>query len=221
MLAAPKLPRSRSATLIGGLVVVALAAISLAVPPAPIELQDGSDGIGSLEASSQFSDGLSEQNAANGFGYLALDLTGVTSERRSFWRQQLDLLAARRYPVWGWVDTGRLLSGEAQLIDSLQLAGVYLYGAGAPARAAALRNARSDLTVIVVQSRGKGDPQVDAIALDLESYLASSAGDFARPVLIADQLGEGDVRSALAHARALAGEDGNPALLIARIPLLP
>ncbi|MHC4940658.1 MAG: hypothetical protein ACYTHK_17085 [Planctomycetota bacterium] len=220
MLAAPKQSRIQSAPLIAGLVIITLAALALALPPAPIALQENTAGVGALQAAGLFSDGMAEQNAANGYGYLALDLTGVSDDRDAFWRQQLELVASRRYPVWGWIDLDRASVSEDKLIGSLQLTGVYLKGADASSRAKALRAARPDLTVIAVHKRGKGDPKTDAITLDIESYLNSSAGEFARPVVVADQLEAGEIREALDHARAIAGDDGVPVLLIARIPLI-
>ncbi|MHC4450624.1 MAG: hypothetical protein ACYS0E_10905 [Planctomycetota bacterium] len=220
MLAAPKQPHLRSAPLIAGLVIVALAALALALPPAPIALQDGTGGVGALQAAGIFSDGMAEQNAADGYGYLALDLTRASDDRDAFWRQQLELVASRRYPVWGWIDIDRAAASVEQLVGSLQLAGVYVYGKGASKSADALRASRPGLTVIAVHRRGEGDASKDAIALDIDSYLNSSRDEFARPVLVADQLEAGEIREALDHAHSLAGEDGEPSLLIARVPLL-
>ena len=54
--------------------------------------------------------------------------------------------------------------------------------------------------------------------MDLKTWLAHDGGvDY--PVLIADQLSEAEVHSAIEHARALAGDDGKPRLLIASIPI--
>jgi len=220
MLAAPKLPRSRSAALIGGLLVAILAAIAMALPPSPIAREADVANVGALYGTSEFSDGLAEQIARTGFGYMALDLTSAGPERDAFWRTQLEVVAARRFPVWGWVDLSRNGDAAMKLIGELKLSGVFLYGEGAEDRAIALRAARPHLPVVVVRKSGTGDKKSDAIALDLESYLNSSKGEYARPVLIADQLSAADVMEALDHARAIA-VDGAPALLIARVPLLP
>jgi len=220
MLAPTPQTRAQSAPLIGGLLILVLAAIALALPPSPIERAPGSEGIGALFAPGLFSDGLAEQNARNGYGYMALDITGASDDREALWREQLEVVSARRYPVWAWIDVAHATGGEWDLLASLHVSGVYLYGEGAAAHVSEAQAARPGLPVRVVCREGKGDPKKDAIALELDSYLDANAGEFACPVLIADQLGAAQEAKAVEHARKLAGEDGTPTLLIARQPLL-
>jgi len=219
MLAAPKQIRGKSAPLIGGLLILILGAIALALPPAPIVRQGDSAGIGALHAAGLFSDGLAEQHAANGYGFLALDITGASNDRDALWRKELETVAARRFPVWAWIDVARAGEAEEKLLGSLPISGVFLYGADAENHAALLSAVRSRLKTVVVPPLGRGDPQTDAVLVDYETYLEVSEDEFARPVLIADQLGAAEVGNAVAHARKIAGDDG-PWLLVARIPLV-
>jgi len=225
MLAHPSQPRSQSAPLIGGLTVLAIAAIAMALPPSPIATTNGTEGLGILQSTGLFSAGMAEQNAANDFGFLALDITEAHPDRRALWQRELDVVARRRYAVYGWIDTRRAVSAgvgrDLSLVGSLNLTGVYLYGPDAPARAHEIRAANSDLKVIAVAPAGsKVDVSAKGvgIAVDLKTWLASK-GEIANPVLIADQLSEADKHKAVEHARALAGKDGKPRLLIASIAI--
>ncbi len=222
MLAHPSPTRSQSAPLIGGLTVLAIAAIAMALPPSPIATAAGTEGLGILQSTGLFSSGMAEQNAANDFGFLALDITEAHPDRRALWQQELDVVARRRYAVYGWIDTRRAKGKELSLVGTLNLTGVYVYGPDAPACAREIRAAKSDLVVIAVAPAGS---KIDVsakdvgIAVDLKTWLASSKGEIANPVLIADQLSEADKHKAVEHARALAGKDGKPKLLIASIAI--
>ena len=219
MLAAPKQPRGKSAPLIGGLLIIILAAIALALPPAPISRQADSGGVGALHAAGLFSDGLAEQHAANGYGFLALDITGASRDRDALWRRQLEVVAARRFPVWAWIDVARAGESEEKLLGSLPISGVFLFGANAEDRAVSLNAVRPNLRTVVVHPMGHGDPKTDAIAMDYDTYLDLSRGEYAMPVLVADQLGAAEIGRAIEHAREIA-DDGEPWLLVARIPLV-
>ena len=221
MLAPSSQSRSNSAPLIGGLAVAALAAIAMALPPSPIATETGTERIGMLQSSGLFSAGMAEQNAANGYGYIAVDISEAHPDRRALWQQELELVARRRYAVWGWVDTRRSAARHDSRIGALNLTGVYVYGPDALDRARSIQNANPDVTVVAVAPAGS---KLDAsarglgLAMDLKTWLAHDGG-VANPVLIADQLSEAEVHSAIEHARELAGDDSKPTLLIASIPI--
>jgi len=230
MLSASKLVKSQSGAVIGGLVVVMLAAIAIALPPSPIHIEADRGGVGSLESASLFSDGIAEQNAAAGFGFLALDLSRVSTNADALWRQQLELLSSRRLPIWGWVDTSRCNAEFLQLINDLPFAGIYVFGEDAAVHVEKLQSMRASRPVIAVaQAMGlvggatgglaDGDPKTNAVMLNLEQYLASTAGQYAHPVLVADQLSAAQVETALDHAIELAGKGGTANLLVARVPI--
>ena len=82
MLAPSSQPESTSAPLIGGLTVLAIAAIAMALPPSPITTPEGSQGLGILQSVGLFSAGMAEQNAVNDYGYLALDITAAHPDRQ-------------------------------------------------------------------------------------------------------------------------------------------
>ncbi|MEM8885955.1 MAG: hypothetical protein AAGD14_17960 [Planctomycetota bacterium] len=220
MLVFTKLKDSQSAPLIGGLAVLALAAIALALPPSPIPMAKAQPDLGVLQAVALFSDGVAEQNARNGYGYLALDISTASGDKDAYWRQQVDLVSARRYPVWGWIDLSRASGDVEQIVASLNLSGVYLYGADSVARATSLSASRSDIAIVPVLPSGSRGASQHAMTVDLDTYLDTNAGEYALPVLVGDQLNESQIQEALAHARDLAGKDGTPKLLIARIPLV-
>jgi hypothetical protein len=224
MLSASQKAKSKSGAVVGGLVVVMLAAIAIALPPSPILVAPGVSGVGSLESASLFSGGIAEQNAAHDFGYLAIDLSRVSTDSDALWRQQFDLLSSRRLPIWAWVDASRCSDASRcgaeflQLLNDLAFAGIYLYGEDAAKHATQLRTMRSGRSVIVV-TQSIGDPKTNAVMLDLEQYLASASGQYAHPVLVADQLTAAQVETAVKHAKTLAGDDGSPTLLVARVPI--
>ena len=230
MLSASQIAKSQSGAVVGGLVVVMLAAIAIALPPSPILIDSSVSGVGSLESASLFSGGIAEQNAAHDFGYLAIDLSRVSTDSDALWRQQLELLSSRRLPIWAWVDARRCSDSSRgsdanrggaeflQLLNDLPFAGMYVYGEGAAKHATQLRTMRSGRPVIVV-TQGIGDPKTNAVMLDLEQYLASASGQYAHPVLVADQLTAAQVETAVNHAKTLAGDDGSPTLLVARVPI--
>jgi len=118
MLVAPLKFRSNTAPLVGGLVILVLAAIAMALPPAPITTQGGTGGLGTIESTGLFGSGLAELNAAAGYGYLTLDLSAVNLSKNSFWREELDVVAQRRFSVWGWIDTTRAKEQPEDLISS-------------------------------------------------------------------------------------------------------
>lgn len=235
MLSASKQTKSQSGAVIGGLVVVMLAAIAIALPPSPIDIDSSRGGVGALESASLFSDGIAEQNAAAGFGYLALDLSRVsTANPEALWRQQLVLLSSRRIPIWAWVDASRCDAEFLQMVNDLPFAGIYVFGEDAATHVGQLRTMRpSRPAIAVAQVTGLGgdevggldgdavvgDPKTDAVMLSFEQYLASTAGQYAYPVLVADQLSAAQVETALNHATELAGKDGTASLLVARVPI--
>jgi len=218
MLAVPPQLRSNTAPLVGGLLILFLGAIAVALPPSPIATQDGTGGLGTLESPGLFSSGMAEQNAASGYGYLALDVSEVNLGQTSLWRSELDLVAQRRFAVWGWIDTTRAKEKPEDLVGSLNFAGVYVYGPDAVAVAASLRGVSRGRPVIPVLAANAARPtdQDFGVLVDLETWL-DSEGDIAYPILIADQLGEADVVRAVDYARELADDDAPPSILIARV----
>ncbi|MHC4956534.1 MAG: hypothetical protein ACYTGZ_22060 [Planctomycetota bacterium] len=221
MLTAPSKISSQTAPLVVGLVVLALGAIAMALPPAPITTTEGSEQLGILQSSGLFSSDMAEQNASNDFGYLAVDVSSAELDADSLWRRELDVVARRRYTVWGWIDTRRAGDNEAAMMQSLGLEGYYLYGPDAVARAKTLRVANPQAKVIPVLPASAMRPEGGeyAVTVDLKTWLASD-GEIDRPVLLAAQLSEADVVKAVEHARDIASEDGSkPTLLIARIAI--
>lgn len=211
MLSAPKLPSSNSGPVIGGVFVVMLAAIAIALPPSPIESSQDNRGFGSLESASLFSDGIAELNAQNGYGHMVLDLTQASVAKDSLWRKNLAIVSARRYPVWGWIEGTRDDAAFIRMVKDLPLAGLYVHGGDATLYG-------NERPVIEVSDAATADGNV-AVLVDFKTYMASGAGDYARPVLRADSLSELQVEQAMDHARKLAGEDGVPTLLVARVPV--
>jgi len=220
MLAVPPQLRSNTAPLVGGLLILAMGAIAMALPPSPIATQSGSGGLATIESPGLFSAGVAEQNAANGFGYLVLDVSAANLDQHSLWRSELDLVAQRRFAVWGWIDTARAIEPPEKLISSLNFAGVYVCGPDAVDIAASLRSVSQGRPVIPVVGAIADRPDAGnyGVIVDLETWLKSD-GEIARPILIADQLSETDVVRALNHARDLAGDDGTPTIVIARVPV--
>jgi len=220
MLVAPLKFRSNTAPLVGGLVILVLAAIAMALPPAPITTQGGTGGLGTIESTGLFGSGLAELNAAAGYGYLTLDLSAVNLSKNSFWREELDVVAQRRFSVWGWIDTTRAKEQPEDLISSLNLAGAYVYGPDAVAVAEACRSVSRGRPIIPVVGANAARPSEGSYAtlVDLDTWL-DSEGEISDPILIADQLDASQIVSALEHARELAKDGADPKLLIARVPV--
>jgi len=222
MLAVPPQLQSNTAPLVGGLLILVLAAIAMALPPAPIATQEGTAGLGTLESPGLFSAGMAEQNAAGGYGFLALDVTHAKLEQNSLWRTELDLVAKRRFEVWGWVNLARATESPEKLFGALNFAGIYLFGPDAVMAAASLSGASAakGRPVIPVVAKGALLPtDIEcAVLVDLDTWL-NSDGEIKHPILIADQLSEADVFEAIEHARELAGKDGKPKLVVARVPV--
>jgi len=222
MLAVPPQLRSNTAPVVGGLLILILAAIAMALPPAPIATQEGTGGLGTLESPGLFSAGMAEQNATGGYGFLVLDVTQAKLEQHSLWRTELDLVAKRRFEVWGWVNLARASESHEKLFGSLNLAGIYLFGPDAVIAAASLSGASASRgrPVIPVVPAGTLRPtDIECgVLVDLDTWL-NSDGEIKHPILIADQLSDADVYEAIEHARQLAGEDGTPKLVVARVPV--
>ena len=106
------------------------------------------------------------------------------------------------------------------LISSLNLAGIYVYGPDAIERAASLRSVSRGRPVIPVFASNVERPTdtVYGVIVDLETWLESD-GEIRHPILIADQLSEADVIRAVDHARKLADGGQTPSILIARVPV--
>jgi hypothetical protein len=218
MLAAPLKFRSNTAPLVGGLVILALAAIAIALPPSPIETEAGTSGIGTLESPGLFSSGMAEQNAVAGYGYLTLDLSSVALDKNSLWRDEMKVVAKRRFPVWGWIDTTRAIEAPAALVSSLNLSGVYVYGPDAVAVAAECRGVASGRPVIPVVASNAARPSGEryGVLVDLDTWL-DSEGEFTDPILMADQLNAAKIVLAIEHARKLADDGADARLLVSRV----
>lgn len=221
MLAAPPQLKISTAPLVGGLVILLLGAIAAALPPSPIATQEGTGGLGTLESPGLFSSGLAEQNAAAGYGYLVLDVSEVRLDQKSLWRSELDLVAQRRFAIWGWIDTKRAKESAAELVSSLNLAGVYVYGEDAGAVAESLRTNARGRPVIAIPTPNAPRPSGVEYGkfVDLDTWLDADEGEFAHPVLMADQLSAADIARAVDYAKKLAGKKGTPKLLVARVPV--
>jgi hypothetical protein len=196
---------TKSAALIGGLTVLALAAMASAIPPARLVPEVTGVERGYLVSGAGFSDVLAELLNGDGYTYMAIDLTKAPLSDGSIWRAQFDG-ASRIFPVWGWVDVRDGTEQARKAAASLPLAGLYLYG-GKPEDADFVRAAKPGLKVLrVVRGVEKGD----AVLLALDQFGADAEGRL--PVLLADRVGAGAVATARAKAT------GN--YLVCSIPIL-
>lgn len=181
------------------LALVFVGAIAFAIPPAPFAV-DKSFERGFLVGHSRFSDRLAEQLVAGGYSYLAIDLTQARLDRGvdTFWRRHFRDVAARRLPIWGWVDVSKGPQHARAVARSVNLAGLFVSGRDAAKVAADLRGERrDDLRVVPVVRFGAPSPQDGEYAVTMtEPEFLAHQGECDLPVLIAHQLDAGALRAA-------------------------
>jgi hypothetical protein len=187
----------RSAALIAGLTVLALAAMATAIPPARLTPRATGVERGYLVSGASFSDMLAELLNRDGYTYMAIDLTRAQLRPGEVWRAQFDN-ASRIFPVWGWVDAREGVEQARKVATALPISGLLLYGAK-PEEVEAVRAAKPGLRVVPVVNAGatwagKGDA---AVALPPERFLAD-AGQAKLPVLLAARLREAEIEDLLA-----------------------
>jgi hypothetical protein len=191
-----------SAALIAGLTVVLLAAMAAALPPSPIEGKPGAAERGYLVRHGSLSDSLAELKAAEGFRYLAVDLTGARFTEDALWRRHYDMATRRRFPVWAWVDVSAGLDQARTALQSLSVAGILVYGKDAAEAAAALRAERPALRIVPVLHGGDAPPAEGEYGLVVEKGgFAASRPEREIPVLVADRLAAREVKDLLAAAK--------------------
>jgi hypothetical protein len=191
--------------LIALLAIVSLGAIAFAIPAAPIEAPSTEGRQGCLIGHSALSDLLAEQLAATGYHYIAVDLGSARLEDDSLWTEHLDRVSSRLFPVWGWVDVRSAGFRDAQrFIRELNLAGMYVYGPDAVAKAEELRSGRAGFEIVPVLRDGDPAPADGryAVALDLGEFW-DRAEEFDLPVLRADVLDANKIED----AREVAGRN--------------
>jgi hypothetical protein len=181
------------------LALIFIGAISLAIPPAPFEVEKEFER-GYLVGHSRFSDRLAEQLVAGGYTYLAIDLTHARLDHGedAVWREHLRSVASRRLPIWGWVDVTRNPEHAQGVARGVKLAGLFVAGRGAVQVAEELRGVtRSDLRIVPVVRLGVAQAVEGefAVALTDKEFVANQ-GRFDLPILIADQLDAAAIRAA-------------------------
>ena len=181
------------------LALIFVGAIVFAIPPAPFDV-DTSVERGILVGHSRFSDRLAEQLVSGGYTYLAIDLTQARLDRGedTFWRRHFRDVAARRLPIWGWVDVSAGPEHARGVVRSVNLAGLFVSGRDAVKVARDLRGERrEDFRVVPVVRFGAAPSQegVFAVAMTEKEFVAHG-DEFDLPVLIAHQMDAGAVRAA-------------------------
>lgn len=181
------------------LAVVFIGAIAFAIPPAPFDV-DRTFERGFLVGHARFSDQLAEQLVGDGYTYLAIDLTQARLDRGedTFWRQHFRHVAARRLPIWGWVDVGERPAHAREVVRAIRLAGLFVCGRDAVEVARDLEGVtREGFRVVPVIRLGAAQPPEGefAVAMTLQEFVADQ-DRFDLPVLIADQLAADAVRAA-------------------------
>ena len=188
-----KLPGG-SAAVIGGLGILILGAIAFALPQPAISAGDRG---GYLVAHSQLSGQFAEQLARTEYGFVVVDLTEANLDKEAFWRMQLAGIGKRRYPVWGWVNVTGGLDHAREVLSTVSVAGLYVYGDDSVAAAAALRAARPGLPILPVIGADETPPADSAYAITLDKdAFAGEIADRATPVLLAARLSESDIMDA-------------------------
>lgn len=192
-------PSPRAAPVIAGLTILMLGAMAVAIPAAPIEAKTRAHR-GLVLGFAQLSEEIAEGLAADGYSHVAVDLTGARlGETRPLWTRQVERITARRFPVWGWVETRGGLEGAETVVKELNLAGVYVCGDGAGQFAAALRSRRPGLDIRTVV------PPAEAASAPAGSGIVCSSGEFPGEagrlaVLFADRLTFAEMEAARERA---------------------
>lgn len=191
--------------------LIFVGAIAFAIPPAPFEI-DPSVERGYLVGHSRFSDQLAEQLVGDGYTYLAIDLTRARLERGedTFWRRHFRHVAARRLPIWGWVDVSGGTAHASDIVRSVNLAGLFVVGGNAVEAAQELRGrVRDDFRIVPVVRFGTTPPEGEFAVAMTEKEFVADQDRFDLPILLADQLDASAIRAARGAA------DGD--YLVARI----
>lgn len=186
---------ARSGAVIAGLTVLALAAMATAIPPARLTPKATGVERGYVVSGASFSDMLAEMLNADGYTYMAVDLSRADLRSGEVWRVQFDR-ASRIFPVWAWIDARQGIEQAQKVAASLPIAGLLLYGAK-PADVEAVRDAKPGLRVVPVTAQAGGADA--AVALNADRF-AAEAGQAKMPVLLASGLSEGQIEDLLAKA---------------------
>lgn len=189
----------RSAALITGLTLLALAAMATAIPPARLTPKTTGVERGYLVSGASFSDMLAEILNRDGYTYMAIDLSRADLRPGQVWRAQFDN-ASRIFPVWGWVDAREGVEQARSVATALPISGLLLYGAK-PEDVEAVRASKPGLRVVPVVHAGqtwagKGDA---GVALPPERF-AQDASNAKPPVLLAASLKEAEIEDLLDKA---------------------
>jgi hypothetical protein len=184
----------RSGAIIGGLTVLALAAMATAIPPARLTPKTTGVERGYVVSGASFSDMLAEMLNSDGYTYMAVDLTRADLRSGEVWRTQFDR-ASRIFPVWAWIDARGGIEQAEKVAAALPISGLLLYGAK-PADIEAVRAAKPGLRVVPVVTQAAGDA---AVALPPDRF-AAEAGQVKMPVLLASRLRESEIEDLLAKA---------------------
>lgn len=210
---APKEPTRGSAPLIGGLTVLLLAAMAAALPPSPIAVRPGSPDRGYLVRRSTLSDRLAELKAAEGYTFLAVDLTGARYDGEALWRDHFDRVSRRRFPIWGWIDVSGGPGPAYDALRSLTVAGLLVYGKDAVQVAAALRRERPALTVLPVLPQGSPPVEGPCAVVTEPARFAQVSNSGAMAVLAADRLSTGEIEELRSAAEG--------PYLVSELPIFP
>jgi len=186
---------SGPAALIAAITLIMLGAMAFAVPPSRIEVSVIGVERGYLVSHTRLSATLAQNVAADGYTYLAIDLT--TAGDAALWSRQLDRVNEVQFPVWAWIDLG---GGDTEkklreLLPGLNLSGVFLAGPGAVARARQFAAANPSLTVLPVVSAGAERPEGPcAVAFSPEAFREGAKGA-EHPVLLGAGLELGELEA--------------------------
>ena len=186
----------RSAAMITGLTVLALAAMATAIPPARLTPVVAGVERGYVVSGASFSDMLAEMLNSDGYTFMAIDLTRADLRSGAVSRVQFDR-ASRIFPVWGWVDARGGVEQAKKVATTLPIVGLLLYGAK-PEDVEAVRAAKPGLRVVPVV--GAGETWGDAAVAFPPERFAAEAGKVNLPVLLASRLREGEIEDLCAKA---------------------
>src|SRR5262245_61183488 len=114
---------ARSGAVIAGLTVLALAAMATAIPPARLTPKATGVERGYVVSGASFSDMLAEMLNADGYTYMAVDLSRADLRSGEVWRVQFDR-ASRIFPVWAWIDARNGIEQAHKVATSLPIAGL-------------------------------------------------------------------------------------------------
>ena len=201
----------RSAPLVTLLALLFLAVIGVSLPAAAIRTDAGAARSGALIGLSSLSYSLAQVRANDGYNFLAVDLGGSDLGPDALWRKHLAQVRGAQFPVWGWVRTDVGAARAREVLRTVPLDGLYVYGPNA-LRLAQELSALGGRGPAVVPVLGPRDVRPEGtpfgVVFDAQRF---GAPDVPLPVLAAARL---EYR-ALQAARAKAAGDS----LIAFIPL--